>query len=46
MKMNTIAEKTADKAFFRLQEEAHEFIQLLSVMREKMRDEIGNAAIK
>jgi len=44
--MNTFAEEIANKAILRSDEEAHEFIQLFSIMREKMPDEIGNAAIK
>ena len=45
MKINTLAEDIAAEAFIRLQEEVHEFIQLAPVIREKMRDEIRNAAI-
>jgi hypothetical protein len=46
MKINTLAEEIAAEAFFRLQEEVQEFIQLAPVIREKMRDEIRNAAIE
>ena len=43
--MNILAEDIANKTFFRCHEEVHEFIQLAPVIREKMRDEIRNAAI-